>query len=101
MRTRLRDIISTLSAAALLLITILYCVADDAPRAGKLIARPGLYESLTEPPCSYCSTENRKGFITPNERVLAWVRGQQNGGAITLRQFLLSPCVSYHTYGIF
>jgi len=101
MRTRLRDIISTLSAAALSLITILYCVADDAPRAGKLIARPGLYESLTEPPCSYCSTENRKGFITPNERVLAWVRGQHNGGAIPLRQFIAAPRVINDTYGLF
>src|SRR5690349_8244451 len=75
--------------------------ADDAPREGKLIVRPGLFESLTEPPCSYCSTENRKGFIAPNERVIAWVRGQHNGGAIPLRHFIAASRVINDTYGLF
>ena len=75
--------------------------ADDSPAATTLIARPGLFESLTEPPCSYCSTENRKGFITPNDRVIAWVRGQHNGGAIPLRHFIAAPRVINDTYGLF
>ena len=75
--------------------------ADEAPRETKIITRAGLFQSLTEPPCSYCSTENRKGLLTPGERVIAWVRGQHNGGAIPLRQFIAAPRVINDTYGLF
>src|ERR1043166_8306741 len=92
-----------MSAWALLLAAFLPCLvlADDAPDKRKLIARPGLFESLTEPPCSYCSTESRKGFVRPDERVIAWVRGAHNGGAIPLRQFIAAPRVINDTYGLF
>jgi uncharacterized protein DUF3179 len=66
-----------------------------------LLAKPGLFQSLTEPPCSYCSTQNRKNFIQPNDRVIAWVRGAHNGGAIPLRHFLAAPRVINDTYGLF
>jgi len=91
------------SASALSFIVLLSCLglADDAPGKRKLIARPGLFESLTEPPCSYCSTESRKGFVKPDERVIAWVRGAHNGGAIPLRQFIAAPRVINDTYGLF
>jgi len=71
----------------------------DASRT--LLPKPGLYKSLTEPPCSYCSTENRKAFIQGGDRVLAWVRGAHNGGAISLRHFLAAPRVINDTYGLF
>ena len=83
---------------ALLFILML---ADESPRGSTFISRPGLFQSLTEPPCSYCSTENRKGIVAPNERVIAWVRGQHNGGAIPLRQFIAAPRVINDTYGLF
>src|SRR5437667_3391030 len=73
--------------------------AADKPR--QLLPKPGLYKSLTEPPCSYCSTENRKAFIQPADRVLAWVRGAHNGGAIPIRHFLGAPRVINDTYGLF
>src|SRR6266536_2744697 len=76
-------------------------VADDASTQRKLIARPGLFQSLTEPPCSYCSTENRKGFVGEKERVLAWIRGAHNGGALPLRHFIAAPRVINDTYGLF
>src|SRR3989475_6227040 len=76
-------------------------VAEDASAQRKLIARPGLFQSLTEPPCSYCSTENRKGFVGENERVLAWIRGAHNGGALLLRHFIAAPRVINDTYGLF
>jgi|SRR5438552_3473893 len=72
---------------------------DDA--SGDILSRPGLYKSLTEPPCSYCSTENRKTLVQPGDRVLAWVRGAHNGGAIAIRHFLAAPRVIYDTYGLF
>jgi hypothetical protein len=71
----------------------------DGPR--ELLLKPGLYKSLTEPPCSYCSTENRKTLIQPGDPVLAWVRGQHNGGAIPIRHFLAAARVINDTYGLF
>lgn len=77
-------------------------VADEtSPPQRQLIAKPGLFDSLSEPPCSYCSTENRKGFIRPEERVIAWIRGQHNGGAMPLRHFIAAPRVINDTYGLF
>jgi len=65
------------------------------------LSRPGLFKSLTEPPCSYCSTQNRKGLLPPDERVVAWIRGAHNGGAAPLRHFLAAPRVINDTYGLF
>ncbi len=67
----------------------------------KIIDRPGLYHSLTEPPCSYTSTQHRKGLVRPDDRVVAWLRGVHNGGAIPLRHFLAGPRVINDTYGLF
>ena len=57
--------------------------------------------SLTEPPCSYCSTQNRKGLVRPDDRVLAWLRASHNGGAFPLRHFIAVPRVINDTYGLF
>jgi len=76
-----------------------FAADTSAPR--KVVTRPGLFQSLTEPPCSYCSTENRKGLVPPDERVIAWVRGQHNGGAVPLRHFIATPRVINDTYGLF
>jgi hypothetical protein len=66
-----------------------------------IIFKPGLFHSLTEPPCSYCSTQNRKGLVRNDDRVIAWIRGAHNGGAIPLRHFLSAPRVINDTYGLF
>jgi hypothetical protein len=66
-----------------------------------VLAKPGLFKPLTEPPCSYCSTQNRKGFVEPNDRVIAWLRAAHNGGAIPVRHFLAAPRVINDTYGLF
>jgi hypothetical protein len=65
------------------------------------VQKPGLHPQLTEPPCSYCSTENRKGFVRPEDRALAWIRGPHNGGAIPLRHFLAGTRIINDTYGLF
>lgn len=76
--------------------------ADAPARAPEgILARPGLFEPLTEPPCSYCSTQHRKGFIRGDDRVVAWLRGEHNGGAMPLRHFLAGPRVINDTYGLF
>jgi hypothetical protein len=69
--------------------------------ASDIVSKPGLFHSLTEPPCSYCVNENRKGLLPQNERVLAWVRGAHNGGAFPLRYFIAGPRVINDTYGLF
>ena len=76
-------------------------VADEKPLAPKLTIKPDLFKPLTEPPCSYCSTQHRKGFIKDDDRVLAWIRAAHNGGAISLRHFLAAPRVINDTYGLF
>ena len=81
-------------------------VAPAAPWAGtaperKLVARPGLYKPLTEPPCSYCSTQHRSGLVRADDRVIAWIRAEHNGGAIPIRHFLSAPRVINDTYGLF
>jgi hypothetical protein len=67
----------------------------------KLVVKPGLYLPLREPPCSYCSTEHRKGLVRDDDLVLAWIRGAHNGGAIPVRHFLAGPRVINDTYGLF
>src|SRR5258705_14023887 len=73
--------------------------AADLPR--NLLPKPGLFKALTEPPCSYCSTQHRKNLIKNEDRVVAWLRGPHNGGAISIRHFLSSPPGIKDTYGVF
>jgi hypothetical protein len=82
-----------------------FCVAGlaaaaDPPRR-KLVAKPGAFRALTEPACSYASTQHRKGIIRPDDRVLAWLRAVHNGGAIPIRIFLSASRVINDTYGLF
>jgi hypothetical protein len=63
--------------------------------------KPGAFDPLTEPPCSYCSTQHRKKFVAGDDVVLAWIRGAHNGGAIPLRHFLSATRVINDTYGLF
>lgn len=92
----------SLSSTPVLLLTMLFiqhAAADD--QNARQISRPGLFQPLTEPPCSYCSTQHLKGLIEGHDRVVAWVRGAHNGGAFPLRHFLAGPRVVNDTYGLF
>src|SRR6185295_19294774 len=75
--------------------------STSVSHTAEVLAKPGLYQSLTEPPCSYCSTQNRKNLVQPDELVIAWIRGAHNGGAIPVRHFLAAPRVINDTYGLF
>lgn len=61
----------------------------------------GLYQPLTEPPCSYCVNQNTKGLVEKDDVVLAWIRGAHNGGAFPLRHFISKYRVINDTYGLF
>ena len=84
-------------------VLLAFCLGLAAQAIGSddLLARPGLFPALTEPPCSYCSTQNRKNLIHPDDRVVAWLRASHNGGAAPLRIFLSNPRVLNDTYGLF
>ncbi|MDA1051957.1 MAG: DUF3179 domain-containing (seleno)protein [Planctomycetota bacterium] len=76
-------------------------VGQTSPASEVEKVAPGRFKALTEPPCSYCSTQHRKGLILGEDRVLAWLRAAHNGGAIPLRHFLAGPRVINDTYGLF
>jgi len=65
------------------------------------LRQPGLFSSLTEPPCSYMSTEHRKGFVGVDDPAISWIRGPHNGGAVPIRHFLSGPRIINDTYGLF
>ncbi|MFK7735030.1 MAG: DUF3179 domain-containing (seleno)protein [Pirellulaceae bacterium] len=56
---------------------------------------------ITEPPCSYCSTQHVKSLIRGDDRVISWLRAAHNGGAFPIRLFLAGPRVVNDTYGLF
>jgi len=69
--------------------------------ANDWLIKPGHFAELTEPPCSYCITEHRKGKIDGDDRVVAWIRGVHNGGAFPLKLFLSGTRIVNDTYGLF
>ncbi|HMJ66447.1 MAG TPA: DUF3179 domain-containing (seleno)protein [Candidatus Binatia bacterium] len=75
--------------------------ATASERGSESLSKPKLFHSLTEPPCSYCSTQNRKNLVRSDDVVLAWLRGAHNGGAFPLRHFIAAPRVINDTYGLF
>jgi hypothetical protein len=68
-----------------------------------LIARPEAFPTLVGPPCSHCRVEaqRRAGDLRDDDRVLSWIRGTSEGGAIPLRFFLNSYRVISDKYGVF
>ena len=65
------------------------------------IERPGMYEPLCTPTYSYCSTLAREGLVRDEDRVVAWLRGPHNGGAVPLRLFLTESRVVNDACGLF
>ena len=88
-------------STALASVAVFSVIAAAEEPAPKLVLKPDLFAPLTEPPCSYCSTQHRKRLIDETDLVLAWIRGAHNGGAISVRHFLASPRVINDTYGLF
>ena len=61
------------------------------------------YPTLVNPNCSHCRDEakRRAGELRDNDRVLAWIRGKYDGGAVPLRFFLVPYRVISDSYGVF
>jgi hypothetical protein len=68
-----------------------------------LVARPDAGKTLVNPQCSHCRDEakRRAGELRDGDRVLCWIRGYSDGGAIPYRFFLNEYPVISDTYGVF
>jgi hypothetical protein len=75
---------------------------DDASVA-KTSFKPEMFQTLVDPDCSHCHIEARRkaDVLQADDRVLAWIRGEYNGGAIPYRWFLVPYRVVSDTYGVF
>jgi RNA polymerase sigma factor (sigma-70 family) len=70
---------------------------------GTLIASPEAFATLVKPECSHCRDEARRraAELRDKDRVLCWLRGDYDGGAIPLRFFLNAHRVISDKYGVF
>jgi hypothetical protein len=77
--------------------------ADEPPAPPTVLARPDAFKTLVNPACSHCVDEakRRARELKPDDRVLAWVRGYSEGGAIPIRFFLNTYRVISDSYGVF
>ena len=77
--------------------------ADDQTADLPLITKPDSFPTLVNPNCSHCRDEAtlRAGDLRDDDRVLCWIRGYSNGGAIQHRFFLNKWRVISDSYGVF
>src|SRR5262245_18281412 len=75
----------------------------EPPRGPTLVEQPAALNTLVNPNCSHCRDEavRRKGELKDDDRVLCWIRGKYNGGAIPFRFYLNPYRVISDTYGVF
>jgi hypothetical protein len=87
-----------------LLALVPFALAGPEPaKTPTLVARPDAGRTLVNPQCSHCRDEakRRAGDLRAEERVLCWIRGYSDGGAIPYRFFLNKYPVISDTYGVF
>jgi hypothetical protein len=87
-------------------ISVLLAVLASEPadvREPTFVYRPEMFETLINPACSHCVDESRRmaGALRGDDRVLSWIRGKYDGGAIPYRWFLVPYRVISDTYGVF
>lgn len=77
--------------------------AAEPPQSPILTAEFGAFKTLVNPTCSHCIDEAKKrgGELRDDDRVLAWIRGYSDGGAIPYRFFLNRYRVISDSYGVF
>jgi Protein of unknown function (DUF3179) len=75
----------------------------EPPKAPVLISQSEAFQTLVNPECSHCVDEakRRAGELRDDDRVLSWVRGYSDGGAIPYRFFLNRYRVISDSYGVF
>jgi Protein of unknown function (DUF3179) len=79
------------------------CHAGDPLKGTPVVAKPEAFQTLVNPACSHCRDEakRRAADLKPSDRVLAWIRGYSDGGAIPVRFFLAPYRVISDSYGVF
>jgi hypothetical protein len=87
----------------LFLIPIGKTAAADPIEGGALVVKPDAFKTLVNPQCSHCRDEakRRANDLREDDRVLCWIRGKYDGGAIPIRFFLNPYRVISDTYGVF
>jgi hypothetical protein len=73
------------------------------PASISLLSKPDAFETLVNPQCSHCNIEaqRRSKELRDDDRVLCWIRGYSDGGAIPVRFFLNTYRVISDSYGVF
>jgi Protein of unknown function (DUF3179) len=111
-RKRIVDFLAAMKPSALLLISrplvapglflsISLTVLAQAQEV-KQVEKAGHFRTLVNPPCSHCIDESKRraGDLRDDDRVLAWIRGKYDGGAVPFRFFLVPYRVISDTYGV-
>src|SRR5580704_19226879 len=88
-----------------IILALVMSFQPTASRAGEpnFIARPDAFKTLVNPACSHCRDEakRRAQELKADDRVLCWIRGYSDGGAIPIRFFLNPYRVISDSYGVF
>jgi hypothetical protein len=68
-----------------------------------VVVKPDAFQTLVNPQCSHCRDEAQRRVkdLRPDDRVLCWIRGYSDGGAIPIRFFLAPHRVISDSYGVF
>lgn len=92
---------SILSFATLWMVGTVLAAEPSTPLT--LIDRPEAFQTLVNPECSHCRIEadRRGGELRDDDRVLCWIRGYSDGGAVPFRFFLNTYRVISDSYGVF
>ena len=82
--------------------SLLLLLAANLFSAGDQVAQPDYFKTLVNPACSHCLDESKRraSELRDDDRVLAWIRGKYNGGAVPFRFFLIPYRVISDTYGV-
>lgn len=85
------------------LLTVSFFLACTALLVAQTPPTAILDRTLVNPNCSHCKDEakRRKDELRTEDRVLCWIRGKYDGGAIPFRFYLNPYPVISDTYGVF
>jgi hypothetical protein len=87
--------------AACLIVFIASAAGEEKPPV--FSPQPNRLKTLVNPDCSHCIDEakRRAADLRDDDRVLCWIRGKYQGGAIPYRFYLNPYRVISDTYGVF
>jgi hypothetical protein len=91
------------SLSLFLFLAAALAVADEPAAGPPLVVKPEAFQTLVNPQCSHCRDEakRRAAELRDDDRVLCWVRGYSDGGAIPIRFFLNPYRVISDSYAVF